>query len=204
VRRAKERGLTVTCEATSHHLTLSEEAVLGRAVEGSYGPLDENAYDTNAKVAPPLRSREDVAAMAEGLRNGVVDFVATDHAPHSSVEKLCTFEEAANGISGLETALGALLRLVHEGEIELPLLIEKLTHAPARFLGMNLGTLKAGAPADVAIFDPAAEWVVDPSEFASKGKNTPLSGATLKGRVVVTIVGGKVVYGVDIGAGAGR
>ncbi len=204
VRRAKERGLAVTCEATPHHLTLSEEAVLGRGVEGLYGPLDENAYDTNAKVAPPLRSLEDVAAMVEGLKDGVVDFVATDHAPHSSVEKLCTFEEAANGISGLETALGALMALVDAGEIELPLLIEKLTHAPARFLGMNLGTMKAGAPADVTIFDPAAEWLVDPFEFASKGKNTPLSGATLKGRVVVTIVGGKVVYGVDTGAGEGR
>ena len=201
VRQAKENGLLVTCEVTPHHLTLSEEAVLGRILGDPYEALDENAYDTNAKVAPPLRSREDVAAMVEGLKSGVVDFVATDHAPHSSVDKLCTFEEAANGISGLETALGALMMLVDGGEIGLSLMVNKLTYEPARFLGMDLGTLMPGTPADVTIFDPDAEWVVNPAEFVSKGKNSPFAGATLKGVVVKTIVEGDVVYDVDTAVG---
>jgi len=195
VRRAKEKGLAVTCEVTPHHLTLTEDAVLGRAGGGRGDrPLDALAYDTNAKVAPPLRGRADVEAMVLTLADGVVDFIATDHAPHAIVEKRCTFHEAANGISGLETALGALMSLVHSGGLPLPLLIEKLTWAPARFLGLELGTLKAGAPADVTLFDPNAEWVVDTAEFASKGKNTPLEGATFKGRVTATIAGGLVVY----------
>ena len=197
VRQAKERGLAVTCEVTPHHLTLTDEAVLGglgRDPSGPFEPLTAGAYDTNAKVAPPLRSRADVDAMVEALREGVVDFIATDHAPHGQVEKLCTFEEAAFGISGLETALGSLMALVHDGDIPLPVLVEKLTWAPARFLGMELGSLKPGWPADVTVFDPEAEWVVDTAAFASKGKNTPLDGATLKGRVVATIVGGEVVY----------
>ena len=195
VRGAKEKGLNVTCEATPHHLTLSDETVLGHLIDGRpFSPLTDSAYDTNAKVAPPLRARADVEAMVQGLRDGVVDFIATDHAPHSQQEKLCTFQEAANGISVLETALGSLMSLVHSNDVPLPLLIEKLTAAPARFLGVDLGTLKAGAPADVTIFDPAAEWVVDASSFASKGKNTPLDGATLLGQVVATIVGGVVKY----------
>ena len=144
---------------------------------------------------PPLRARSDVEALVCGLRVGVIDFVATDHAPHSRVEKVCTFNEAASGISVLETALGSLMSLVHSGEMPLPLMIERLTSAPARFLGRpELGTLKADTPADVIIFDPQAEWVVNTGEFASKGKNTPLEGATLKGRVVATIVAGKVVH----------
>ena len=199
VRRAKERGVNVTCEVTPHHLTLSEEAVLGYPHDGKrFDPLTEGAYDTNAKVAPPLRSRSDVAAVAQALVNGAVDFIATDHAPHGAVEKRCTFEEAANGISVLETALGSLMSLVHAGTVPLAVIIEKLTSAPAAFLGMNLGTLKEGSPADVTIFDPDAEWVVDADDFTSKGKNTPLDGATLKGRVVATIVGGEVVYGGSI------
>ena len=196
VRQAKEKGLSVTCEVTPHHLTLSEEAVAGDGSPGTsvaFQPLTSGAYDTNAKVAPPLRSRRDVEAMVHALKDGVVDLIATDHAPHSTVQKVCTFEEAAFGISVLETALGSLMSLVHAQSISLSLLIEKLTWAPARFLGMELGTLKAGAPADVTIFDPDTEWIVKASEFASKGKNTPLDGRTLKGRVVATIVGGAVV-----------
>ena len=193
VRQAKARGLDVTCEATPHHLTLTDEAVLGRG-GSAFGPLSDAAYDTNAKVAPPLRSRHDAAAMVEGLRDGTVDFVATDHAPHGQTEKLCTFDEAANGISVLETALGSLMTLVHSGAIALPTLIERLTAAPARFLGMELGALKPGSPADITIFAPNVEWVVDPAEFASKGKNTPLAGSTLRGRVKATVFGGKVVY----------
>ena len=196
VRQAKEKGAeNVTCEVTPHHLALSEEAVLGRArAEDPFGPLTTDAYDSNAKVSPPLRSRRDVEAMVQGLKDGAVDFIATDHAPHSLIEKQCTFEEAANGISGLETALGLVMSLVHSGDVPLPLIVEKLTSAPARFLGQDLGTLRAGAPADVTVFDPDAEWVVDTGEFASKGKNTPIAGGTLRGEVVSTIVAGNIVY----------
>ena len=196
VRRAKERGVDVTCEATPHHLTLSDEAVLGPARQGGpFSPLAGDAYDTGAKVAPPLRGRGDVQAMVQGLKEGVVDFIATDHAPHSQIDKLCTFDEAANGISVLETALGSLMSLVHAGETSLPLIVEKLTAAPAKFLGRtDIGTLRAGAEADVTVFDPNAEWVVDTSRFASKGRNTPLEGARLRGKVVATVFGGGVVY----------
>ena len=196
VRRAKEKGVRVTCEVTPHHLTLSDETVLGHHDGSSpFHPLTPDAYETHAKVNPPLRSRGDVAAMAEGLRDGVIDFIATDHAPHNRVNKLCTFDEAALGISVLETALGSLMSLVHAGEVTLPLMVEKLTAAPAAFLSRaDLGTLRAGAHADVTIFDADAEWTVDAGRFASKGKNTPLDGVTLKGRVTTTIGGGEVVY----------
>ena len=195
VRQAKERGIAVTCEATPHHLTLTDEAILGHGgAHDAFEPLTEAAYDTNAKVAPPLRSPADVSAMVEGLRDGAVDFVATDHAPHGRTDKLCTFDEAANGISVLETALGSVMSLVHDGALTLPLAVDRLTAAPARFLGMDLGTLRPGSPADVTIFNPGAEWVVYPADFASKGKNTPLVGTKLRGRVVTTIAGGRVVY----------
>lgn len=196
VRRAREKGINVTCEVTPHHLTLTDEAVLGyRHMGAPFAPLTPDAYDTRAKVNPPLRGRADVEAMVQGLADGTIDFIATDHAPHNQVEKLCTFQEAAFGISVLETALGQLMGLVHDGRISLPLLVEKLTLAPARFLGRkDLGTLKPGSPADVTIFDPDAQWVVDTSQFASRGKNTPLEGATLRGRVVATLVGGEVRY----------
>jgi dihydroorotase len=195
VSMAAQEGLSVTCEVTPHHLTLSEEAVLGDGhADRSFGPLGASAYDTNAKVAPPLRTRADVASLVQGLKEGSIDFIATDHAPHATVDKLTTFDKAASGISSLETALGSLMSLVHDGDITLQLLIEKLTAAPARFLGRNLGSLKSGFPADVTVFDPNKEWVVDPSAFVSKGKNTPLSGVALKGRVIATIVAGDVVY----------
>jgi dihydroorotase len=195
VRRAKENGISVTCEVTPHHLTITDETVMGHLRNG--GPFDtltNFAYDTNAKVAPPLRAREDMEAMVQALRDGVIDFIATDHAPHGTVEKHTSFQEAANGISNIETALGSLMALVHSGDVPLPVLIDRLTASPARFLGRNdLGTLRAGAAADITIIDPDAEWVVDPSKFASKGKNTPLTGATLRGRVVTTVYGGEVV-----------
>ena len=200
VRRAKERGMTnVTAEVTPHHLTLTDEAILGRVADGingsvAYAPLTPAAYDTLAKVNPPLREQTDVDAMIEGLRDGTIDLVATDHAPHNRTDKECTFHEAAFGISTLETALGQLMSLVHSGAIDLPLLIEKLTLAPARFLRRDdLGTLRQGAPADITIINPDTEWVVDTTQFASKGKNTPLQGATLKGRVHATVVAGEVV-----------
>ena len=195
VRQARARGMkNVTCEVTPHHLTLSDETLLGRDGAADFERLTPDAYDSNAKVAPPLRSPSDVEAMAHGLVVGTIDVIATDHAPHSAVDKLCTLQDAANGIGNLETALGSLMSLVHAGTVELPLLIEKLTSAPAAILGMELGTLRAGAPADVTVFDPDAEWVVDPDEFASKGKNTPLAGRTLRGKVVATVYAGKLVH----------
>jgi dihydroorotase len=197
VRRAKESGIAVTCEVTPHHLTLTDEAVMGRSNGDGQaaGPLTLSAYDTYAKVNPPLRTRQDVEAMVSGLRDGVIDFVATDHAPHNSVEKLCTFQEAAFGISVLETALGSLLTLVHSGQLTMPLVVEKLTHAPARFLGRtDIGSLKPGSEADVTVFDPDAEWTVDTDAFVSYGKNSPLHGSTLRGQVVVTIVGGETAF----------
>lgn len=196
VRQAKDKGLTVTCEVTPHHLTLSDATVMGVRDGGSpFDPLTSSAYDTHAKVSPPLRGLADVAALVQGLRDGVIDLIATDHAPHNRVDKLCTIDEAAFGISVLETALGSVMSLVHSGEIALPWLIDRMTAAPARFLGRSdLGTLREGAAADVTIFDPDASWVVDADGFASRGKNTPLDGMTLKGRVVATIFGGEVVF----------
>jgi len=182
IRSAKEKGIKVTAEVTPHHLTLTEQAVMG--------------YDTNAKVNPPLRTAKDIEALIGGLKDGTIDAIATDHAPHTETDKLCEFALAPNGISGLETALGSLMKLVHSNILDINTLVEKLTTGPAKVIGREkeLGTLASGASADVTIFDPDAEWVVDTSQFASKGKNTPLGGATLKGRVVATIAQGQLVY----------
>jgi dihydroorotase len=185
IRQAKRRGIRVTAEVTPHHLTLTEERVLS--------PIP---YDTNAKVNPPLRTKDDIEALIQGLREGVIDAIATDHSPHAAQDKLCEFDKAAFGISGFETALGSLLStLVHPGKIELMALISKLTMEPAEVLGNNeLGTLKAGVPGDVTIFDPDREWTVNPQDFASKGKNTPLAGERLRGKVMATVFGGEVIY----------
>lgn len=184
IRRAKEEGVPVTAEVTPHHLTMTEEQV-----------MTSSGYDTNAKVNPPLRTARDVQALIAGLKEGVIDAIATDHAPHTDADKRCEFENAAFGISGFETALGSLMELVHQGRIDLVTLISKLTFEPAKVLRKNdMGALKVGAPGDVTIFNPDAEWVVDPSAFASKGKNTPLAGDILKGKVMATIYGGEVVY----------
>ena len=183
IRRAKEKGIKVTAEATPHHLTLTEERVIG--------------YDTNAKVNPPLRTKRDIQALIQGLNDNTIDIIATDHAPHAEVDKLCEFDLAPSGISGFETALGSLMSLVHNGQLTLVALIAKLTHEPARIIGYKydrLGTLAIGASADVTLFDPALEWVVDTKAFASKGKNTPLAGEKLKGKVMATISQGKLVY----------
>jgi len=181
IRSAKEEGISVTAEVTPHHLTLTEEKVVG--------------YNTNAKVSPPLRTAEDIEALISGLKDGVLNVIATDHAPHTAKDKDCDFNTAAFGISGFETALGSLMGLVHRGKLDLVTLISKLTHEPASFLRRSdLGTLKPGAQADVVIFDPNAEWAVNPDEFVSKGKNTPLAGAVLKGKVIATVYGGVVVY----------
>jgi len=195
VRRAKDRGAPVTAEVTPHHLALTHEAVMASAVE-SPGAL---AYDTNAKVNPPLRTPADAEACLAGLLDGTIDAIATDHAPHAIEDKLCEFDHAAFGISGLETALGLCLTLVHDGRLDLPTLVHKLTAGPVRAFGLErvdvgLGSLAVGAPGDVVVFDPEAEWTVEPERFASKGKNTPLAGRRLRGRVVATVYGGKVVY----------
>jgi len=190
VRRAKARGVAVTAEVTPHHLALTHEAVMHGPAEAPGGL----AYDTNAKVNPPLRTPDDVAACVAGLLDGTIDCIATDHAPHAIQDKLCEFDHAAMGISGLETALGLVLTAV-----PLETAIAALTIAPVRTLGLDvripgLGTLSEGAPADLAIIDPDAEWLVDPATFASKGKNTPLAGRTIKGRIVTTLYGGKVAF----------
>ena len=195
VRSAKDRGVRVTCEITPHHLTLTDEAVMGNAGGRPFDALETVAYDTYAKVNPPLRARSDMEIMVAGLSDGTIDVIATDHAPHGQIEKLCTFEEAAMGISVLETALGSVMSLVHAAQIGLPLMVEKLTSAPAAFLSRtDIGSLRQGANADITIFDPDAEWTVDAEAFVSKGKNSPLHGQTLKGKVVTTLVGGEVVY----------
>jgi len=195
IRRAKARGVQVTAEVAPHHLALTDEAVMLAATE-SPGGL---AYDTNAKVNPPLRPRPDVDACIEGLADGTIDAIATDHAPHAIEDKLCEFDFAAFGISGFETALALCLSLVHEGKLDLSTVIYKLTAGPVRALGLErfvpgLGSLAEGAPGDVLVFDPEAEWVVEPERFVSKGKNTPLAGRTLKGRVVATVCGGRAVF----------
>ena len=133
-------------------------------------------------------------ALIQALKDGVFDAIATDHAPHTVVDKECEYGMAANGISGSETALGALMGLVHRGDLDLGILIRYLTVEPAKAFNLPYGTLKVGAAADVTIFDPDEEWTVDPGKFYSKGKNTPLAGATLKGRVWMTLVNGNVVY----------
>jgi len=196
IRRAKEKDIKVTAEVTPHHLTLTEERVMGSQSEKS----NRLTYDTNAKVNPPLRNKEDIAALIKGLNDGTIDAIATDHAPHTLVDKMCEFGLAAFGISGFETAFACLMKLVHSGQLDLEALISKLTVEPAKIIGTRygeLGTLKTGCRADITIFDQNAEWVVDSHNFASKGKNTPFEGCQLKGRVRMTIVAGQVVYKSD-------
>jgi dihydroorotase len=183
IRLAKEKGIKVTAEVTPHHLTLTDERVRN--------------YDTSAKVNPPLRTKQDTQALIQGLKENVIDIIATDHAPHTEAEKSREFTLAPFGISGLETALGNLMSLVHEGQLTLATLIAKLTCEPARIIGdkyEKLGTLAVGAPADVTIFDPDLSWAVDHKTFASKGRNTPLAGERLKGKVMATIFQGELVY----------
>jgi dihydroorotase len=192
VRRAKIDGVRVTAEVTPHHLALTHERVLGPESK-------QLAYDTNAKMYPPLRDQDDLLACVEGLRDGTIDAIATDHAPHAVQEKLCEFDEAAFGITGLETAFALSLRAAQSGSLSVERVIEALTIGPARALGLDrfapgIGTLTVGGPAEIVILDPDAEWTVDPGSFASKGKNTPLIGETLRGQVVATVFGGEVVY----------
>jgi len=180
VREAKARGIKVTAEACPHHFLLTDEAV--------------REFNTNAKMNPPLRSRRDVDAIKAGLKDGTIDAIATDHAPHADFEKLREFDYAPFGIVGLETAWGLALTLVDEGALSVEQVVALLTVQPARAFGLSKGTLAVGADADVTIVDPDAQWVVEPEQFRSKGRNTPFAGWKLKGRVTATIVGGRVVY----------
>ncbi len=180
IRRAKARGVKVTAEVTPHHLTLTDEAVRG--------------FDTNTKVNPPLRGTADIAALIAGLKDGTIDSIATDHAPHAFEEKDVEYRYAPFGISGLETAVPLVLQaLVHSGEMKLEEVVAAMTLQPARILGLDKGTLETGKDADVTILDPAFEHTLDPQRFVSKGKNSPYGGRQVKGRVVATIVAGEVV-----------
>ncbi len=180
IRRAKAEGLKVTAETAPHYFSLTDEAVMG--------------YDTRAKVNPPLRAAADMAAIKAGLADGALDAIASDHAPHTSLEKDLEFDAAAFGLIGLETSLGLSLRLVHEGVLTLMQLAAKMSTNPARILGVPGGTLTPGSPADITIIDLKRQWTVDVNTFASKSRNCPFDGWTLKGRAVMTIVGGKVVW----------
>ena len=196
VREAKARGLSVTAEVCPHHLTTTDQWVLGRKGESTTaaGGL---AYDTSTKVYPPLRGQRDVDALIQGLADGVIDCVATDHAPHDLTSKQVTYQEAAFGISVLETALGSLLQLVHSKKLGMGAMVDRLTTGPARVLGetySDLASLEAGTAADIVLFDPEQEWTVDTAEFESKGRNTPLEGTMLKGRVVATFASGNIIY----------
>jgi dihydroorotase len=188
IRHAKAEGVSVTAEVTPHHLTLTEERILGGD--------SSKPFDTNAKVNPPLRNKEDVEALIKGLKDGVVDAIATDHAPHTPADKNCGLELAAFGISGFETAFACLMPLVHKEEISLTMLLSRLTCEPAKIIGRDdeLGTLRAGTPANITIVDPDREWIVDSRNFASKGKNTPYDGYKFRGKVMATIANGKIVH----------
>ena len=196
VRQAKERDIAVTAEVCPHHLLLTDEWAMGDR-GNAIGFAGASAYDTNTKMYPPLRTPDDVAACVTGLADGTIDCVATDHAPHERASKECTYHDAAFGISVLETALGTLMAPVHRGDVGLPTMVERLTVGPARVLGgafAPYASLSPGTPADVVLFAPEARWTVDVKEFASLGRNTPLDGVELQGRVAATLVGGNIVF----------
>ncbi|MBC7795362.1 MAG: dihydroorotase [Pyrinomonadaceae bacterium] len=182
VRRAKEKGINVTTEVTPHHFTITDEAVEG--------------YDTNTKMAPPLRSREHLEAVIEGIKDGTIDAIATDHAPHHADEKALEFDSAPFGITGLETAIGlACTNLLHNGIIDLVKLVEMFSTNPAKVFNLeNRGTLQVGSIADVTIFNPDLQWTFRAADSKSKSKNTPFDGYEFRGANIATIVGGKIVY----------
>lgn len=183
LRLAKAKGVRVTAEATPHHLALTDEAVIG--------------YNTNAKMNPPLRSLEDVEALRSALMDGTIDCLATDHAPHSTIEKDVEFDNASNGVIGLETAFSVVYKLCLEGHLTLAGVIKALTTGPAAAFGLSTGAVKVGFPADIAIIDLERSWKVEAKGLKSRSKNSPWLGKELPGRVVKTIVGGKVVYDLD-------
>jgi dihydroorotase len=181
IREAKKRGIKVTCEATPHHFTLTHEAV--------------KTFDTNAKVNPPLRTKKDVEAIKKGLKDGTIDSIATDHAPHSVEEKEVEFDFAPFGMVGLETALGLVVtELVNKKILSWAQAIAKLTVNPSRILNLKGGRIKKDFPADLTIIDPKASWIVNPSQFKSKSRNSPFGGKKLWGKICYTVVDGKIVY----------
>ncbi len=181
VRRAKRQGLAVTCEVTPHHLALTDAAVVG--------------FDTNTKMSPPLRNEEDRAALIEATRDGTIDAIATDHAPHHSDEKMFEYDRAPFGVVGLETALGVVLTVLHHsGAVPLARIVEMLTTGPALAFSLPGGTLAEGSPADITVFDPEGEWMVEAQRFKSKSRNTPFAGWRLRGSVAVTFAGGREVF----------
>ncbi|MCA9470931.1 MAG: dihydroorotase [Nitrospirales bacterium] len=179
-RQAKAQGIAVTAEVCPHHFTLTDDATRG--------------FDANAKMNPPLRTAADVEAVKEGISDGTIDTIATDHAPHAPQEKQLEFDKAPFGIVGFETAFPLTIALVEEGVLSLEQAIEKLTSAPAKAFGLKKGTLAVGQDADIVLLDPSCQWEVDPDRFYSKSRNTPFAGWRVKGKVMKTIVGGAVVY----------
>lgn len=180
IREAKKRGVRITAETAPHYFILTDEAL--------------QEYDTNYKVNPPLRSDQDVRAIKEGLADGTIDAIACDHAPHGRTDKEVEFEYAANGISGLETSLALSLNLIHDKTLTWPELVAKMTVNPARILNLPKGTLQEGADADLTVIDPLREWTVDVEAFRSRGKNSPFNGRPLRGKAILTIVGGDIKY----------
>jgi dihydroorotase len=180
VREAKRRGLPVTCEVTPHHFTLTDDACA--------------TFDTFTKCNPPLRAAADIQALLEALADGTIDAIATDHAPHSPVEKDVEFEQAAFGILGLETALPLSLELVRRGVLTPPALVRLLSTAPAGVLKLPGGSLAPGSVADLTVISPEASWTCDPTRFRSRSRNSPFAGASMKGRAVLTVVGGRVAH----------
>ena len=180
VRHAKSQGLPVSAEVCPHHFSISEEAVRG--------------YQANAKMNPPLRTNEDMLALKQGLVDGTIDVIATDHAPHAVQEKQLEFDSAPFGIVGFETALPLTLQLVHDGVLSLEQALDKLTRAPAQLFHLPVGSLLPGSLADVVVFAPEEEWVVDPDQFHSKSRNTPFGGMSVKGKIKMTLVDGRLVY----------
>ena len=180
IRRAKEENLPVTAETAPHYFSLDHNALRG--------------YDTNAKVNPPLRALKDVAAIRRGLAEGVIDAIASDHAPHSILEKEVEFDKAAFGLIGLQTTLPLTLALVREGVLGLPEAISKLSLRPSRILGVEGGQLKVGSIADLAVIDPDVEYEFKAADVLSKSQNSPFIGKVLKGRNDLTLMGGKVVW----------
>lgn len=180
LREAKSRGIAVTAEVTPHHLLLTDQELIG--------------YDTACKVNPPLRETADLVALREALADGTIDCIATDHAPHSPLEKDCELSEAAPGMIGLELCLPLMLGLVEKGLLPMGRLIDALTRAPARIIGIGAPTIAEGAPANLTLVDPSREWKVEPERLRTKSKNTPFLGHTMKGRVLATIVSGALAF----------
>lgn len=181
IRQAKTKGVRVTCDATPHHLTLTEESVIG--------------YNTNMKMNPPLRTRADIEALRQGLKEGIIDAVATDHAPHSESDKDVEFDHAPFGVIGLETSLGVIAaELVGKGELSWSELVLHMSTKPSEILGIPAGTLSPGRPADIILVDPQKKWKVIPEEFRSKSRNSPFVGWELQGKVIMTICCGEIVY----------